>query len=213
MLGSQKYLSVNRVCDPLSQCSTDRTLPGIEPTPFDCFACKVRGLHHCARGLHLGKSSQDSKGRSIDPKHRQQESLEPRVFSNKRTIKNCDFVSRTMETQYRSRPEQSPIEMETMLHKTSNAQSWSFPRVWTKEILSRRKHFWIKKSIPISVQINCHRSLRRGDCDRSLCRGSYYQHKARSWYEEKREEEPTKRTIFQPKKECFHRRGLNVETD
>ena len=23
-------------------------MPGFEPTPFDCFGTKVRGLHHCA---------------------------------------------------------------------------------------------------------------------------------------------------------------------
>ena len=47
-----------------------------------------------------------------------------------------------METQYRSRPAQSPIEMDTMLHKTSNIQNWSFPRVsTTRNFVSEKPSF------------------------------------------------------------------------
>ena len=55
---------------------------------------------------------------------------------------NSDFLSRTMESQYRSRPAQSHIEMETMMHKTSNAQKWSFPRVsTTRNFVSEKPSF------------------------------------------------------------------------
>ena len=55
---------------------------------------------------------------------------------------NSNLLLRTTETQGRSRATHSPIEMETMLHKTSNAQNWSFPRVsTTRNFVSEKPSF------------------------------------------------------------------------
>ena len=63
-------------------------------------------------------------------------------LTKEQSKRNSDFLSRTMETQYRSRPAQSPIEMDTMLHKTSNTQNWSFPRVsTTRNFVSEKPSF------------------------------------------------------------------------